>query len=848
MKRILSYILLLCTSVIVGCTQEQLVPSADKDCIVLYFSSAGKSAFSAPVTKAGTVPGVSNYNENLISTVDVFFYPDDGTDSDAVKYVTGRAVEQISDVLYKVTIRYTSADAMNIFRSESDGTARVFVIANASISYDGESTSVSALKQKMVERDFSAQMLQGSFVMYSDDNEDTTEGYPITMTSGTISGRIPMNRVAAKAQIFVMVPAELEGENAGEIWKPETSAMRVYLANGVKRSKINAPYTVAIDGSDYFNVESRPLYDLSTSLDSDDMTLYTEVSAINENSSQFKYTSFPFYSYPASWRDIHDHATQYIIEIPWYIQGSDVPASPRYYQISANTVSSMFERNHYYRTYAEIRSLGGIDIEQSVTITDCSYLITPWIKAGSEANGFPVEGDFETQAYLVVEPSRVILNNEDTAEFTYLSSTALSSANTKVTKVVYYNYYNSTDPIIRDTPNAISNDSNTNSTAIKVDISEAGKVTVTHKLYNDDGSQKIFVEYDITVRIENSEGLYEYVTISQRPPLYVLMKDGDNAFIDGYFRHVQKTGGGAPFANAYAHTESEWSGFYRSASYYRGHDYTTPVSGYGFVGIRNSNSTTYFANGQSSYIVFTPYGNMSSSPGGGGLNLYSITGIKLSAFSEMYNSYTVKVNFIDGTSVNEPVQYRIGDPRVPNDFSGSPKLVDYLTGMGSNYTTPYTNVRRYPITTAAWNDKADAVMMGVRDHNENSLIAPYILISSSYISMSGASGYGVTFEEAQKRCATYQEGGYPAGRWRLPTEAEIMFIVSRQKDNTIPVLLNVDLSNGYYWAASGFYFINGELHESRDGNEDGACRCVYDAWFWGDEPVAAAAYTYTPMP
>ena len=75
-----------------------------------------------------------------------------------------------------------------------------------------------------------------------------------------------------------------------------------------------------------------------------------------------------------------------------------------------------------------------------------------------------------------------------------------------------------------------------------------------------------------------------------------------------------------------------------------------------------------------------------------------------------------------------------------------------------------------------------------------------------------------------------------------------MFIVSRQKDGTIPVLLNVDLSNGYYWAASGYYFINGELHESRYGNEDGACRCVYDAWYWGDDPVAAAAYTYTPMP
>ena len=104
-----------------------------------------------------------------------------------------------------------------------------------------------------------------------------------------------------------------------------------------------------------------------------------------------------------------------------------------------------------------------------------------------------------------------------------------------------------------------------------------------------------------------------------------------------------------------------------------------------------------------------------------------------------------------------------------------------------------------------------------------------------------------TYEQAQKRCATYQEGGYPAGRWRLPTEAEIMFVVERQTDNNINVLFNISSSGGY-WAASGYYLESGNLYSNSSSTRTGAARCVYDAWYWGDEPVAEAAYTYKPMP
>lgn len=857
MKKICSYLLLpfaLSVLVMGGCSVRSLdIWEGDPNVIEFCFDTGSPVV----LTKAEKY-GVTNYNENLISLVDCFFYPPDKTGEDAVFSALGRTVESVEVnesagiYRYKVSLRVTASDKQRIFRSETDGTCKVFIIANASLNYDSGGTSIADLKQKLLERDFSAQIKQGNFVMCSQDDPDSSEGYTITMSGGIVSGQvIPMDRSAAKAQLFIKVPQSINGANAGEVWLPDVSRMKVYLVNGLKRGRVKATYTPATDGSDYFNFEPRPLYDISTSTDADDAALYSEINASGYGS--YIYSSYPFYSYPVSWRDIHDHATQYIVDIPWYIHDEDpaeeannkANAASRFYQISANTVASLFERNHYYRTYMEIRSLGGVDVTQAVTIPECSYLITPWFQAGLSASGYPVEGNFDSNSYLVVEPEKVILSNEETAVFTYLSSSVLDAAETKVIEVRYYNYKNSTAAIVRDTDTAIANDPNTNSSAIQVDISEAGKVKVTHKLYNNDGSQKIYVEYQIKVHLQNTDGLYEDITIVQYPPLYVLSKPGDNAFIDGYFRHVR-----APFDNAFAYTAG-FVGYYRSVAYMQ-HSQSNGFDGYWYLGTRHNTNDAYTAEARNAYMVATPYGNLTGKPGDTTLSLFDLTGVHLSAFDASYHGYSVQVGRDGGGATSQSFDYRIGDPRVPNDFTGTPKLVDYLTGMGNNYSS-YNNYRRYNsdnVYRQAWGTLADEILIGQTDHEENTLIAPYILFSSSWagqVSSTNNGAGGVTYEEAKRRCATYQEGGYPAGRWRLPTEAEIMFTVERQRNNDINTLFN-DATTSVYWSASGYYYSGGVLYENTNSSRRGAARCVYDAWYWGDEPVEAAAYTYTPMP
>ena len=98
----------------------------------------------------------------------------------------------------------------------------------------------------------------------------------------------------------------------------------------------------------------------------------------------------------------------------------------------------------------------------------------------------------------------------------------------------------------------------------------------------------------------------------------------------------------------------------------------------------------------------------------------------------------------------------------------------------------------------------------------------------------------ISYSIAQKRCASYQENGYPAGRWRVPTEAEIEFIVSLSNKKYIP-----ELFDGEYFASSQRYYMGksgstgswgGDQGSSRNGSH--AVRCIYDVWYWGDDKIA----------
>lgn len=196
-------------------------------------------------------------------------------------------------------------------------------------------------------------------------------------------------------------------------------------------------------------------------------------------------------------------------------------------------------------------------------------------------------------------------------------------------------------------------------------------------------------------------------------------------------------------------------------------------------------------------------------------NLGSISG--LSGNNSNPNRYIISVTALDMSS-----SYIIGDPRQTS------------------------------INNLSWNSEAAQTMKYNSDNNSrrmsyyhptdetsrtSNMISPQFMIASSYGKTSS-----LNKENAKKRCAAYQEDGYPAGRWRIPTQAEIEYIVQLSAWGIIPVLFGTEgsYSGTTYWSANGAITVvpgygTATAVSNPSSNSSYYVRCVYDTWYWTDK-------------
>lgn len=186
------------------------------------------------------------------------------------------------------------------------------------------------------------------------------------------------------------------------------------------------------------------------------------------------------------------------------------------------------------------------------------------------------------------------------------------------------------------------------------------------------------------------------------------------------------------------------------------------------------------------------------------------------------NMYVFTVTSVKGTD------YIIGDPRQKEESWLSNAKVMY---------------NKWEMNKPAWspdNNKNGRVLQHyyATDSTEASrkVIAPKFRIASGYAVLAVNSSEVKYLDALKKRCASYQEDGYPAGRWRLPTQAEFQFILTLVNKGKIPPLYLVDTP---YWCAHGLGTPqkNGSVKmnyitEDKNGH---SVRCVYDEWYWGSE-------------
>lgn len=140
--------------------------------------------------------------------------------------------------------------------------------------------------------------------------------------------------------------------------------------------------------------------------------------------------------------------------------------------------------------------------------------------------------------------------------------------------------------------------------------------------------------------------------------------------------------------------------------------------------------------------------------------------------------------------------------------------------------------------STAFNNKSLLYYYPSRTDNDN-YIAPSFRVASSY----GKCGGTMDHDDAVKRCAAYQEYGFPAGRWRVPTTAEMQYIAMISRKGWIPHLFS-DGKN--YWAASEriTYSTSSEPTGNNSTSGNAYIRCVYDEWYWGADKCAVDTFTW----
>lgn len=187
-------------------------------------------------------------------------------------------------------------------------------------------------------------------------------------------------------------------------------------------------------------------------------------------------------------------------------------------------------------------------------------------------------------------------------------------------------------------------------------------------------------------------------------------------------------------------------------------------------------------------------------------------------YAKNLNTYILTISKF-GTEAN----YIIADPRT--------RSVDNLNSSGSS------------TAIASWsrssnNKRLTNYYPADANANKQRYIAPQIRVASQW----GVT-YPVNRKGAQRRCASYQENGRPAGRWRLPTIAEIEFICRLSNKKFIPYLFGTEGETAYYWCATGGVDVNNSTtnpsvtSSNPAANATRAVRCVYDEWFWGTDTL-----------
>lgn len=785
--------------------------------------------YGDPATRADdepkTTPGEGL--ENSVTSVQYFFY-NDVTENPIYNsgLITNPTISE--DLKYSVTLVAGENGVPDLTTMFKNGECIVFAVFNMPSAITAaplEDVKATAISNTFAHEDGVVGASSGSeWVVTTDAEAVDYDKYfvmvgelPLTRdknaTTYAAKGTVEMNRVAAKIAVDLKIKKVVTvGQGAAAVeWNPMLGGqqIRVYPNNVAGNAVIGGASETPTFPTDLGQFTYKEIV-YNSEIDSD----YVE----DDGTNYVIASQQDFYTYPIEWTPGTDVEPFIKVIVPWR-KADGSSQKEIYYKIMLPVES--IEANKYYKLTVNISILGD-EGEPEVTLEPLSALVVSW------QGGAPVNGTISAAKYLSVERGVVTAtSNYDTADGRFDFYTSTSGTD-----------FAASDPVT-------------------IRIKEIKQKNLTSKEW-----EYLYQNFNANNSEITKRGFTQAVINSDWVKLV-----GDNYLQIGHQLNSELT---SPLMDV--------------TPYY----YTVVLSLPTDIDPSGEYSKTVtFVQWPEVYVVEDPNGSSSNTYGYAFLNTYTGSSTVNSRYGNTnyytkvdgstfyaYNDYLYRANYLGGIhgltgsnanpsmyvlTISVSSTYIIGDPR---STSSSLPSFTYTAGGGRTYsyqgTTYYESGRTFNSNwqSAPWTEGGNHTLSYYRpasSSNTANMIAPKIRVASSY----GVCTTGITETNAIARCAAYQEDGIPAGRWRLPTMAEVQFIGQLSSLGRIPYLFGTS-NNGqpvdddsYYWTANGLIHINNgtktaEPVDEGDGGE--SVRCVYDEWFWGDatasRPVNPATFTW----
>ena len=707
-----------------------------------------------------------------------------------------------------VQIQTNPNDIESIFGTIAVGAhCGVYVVANFSGSYQGTpgSRTLTDIKSSLLPAPNWETLPQASFVMTGEKQ----------LTLGNAQGSTPvydtvnLERVAAKVTFDVTV-AESGIENGA--WIPDTRNMSVYMVYAMRKATLGAetvpvPATASMTyGSDETIVYSQYR----------DKILYntgtTKRRARGVNivdtpvySTDHDGNAYPFYTYPVRW-DVGSSMEPYMkLIIPWTYGNT---TRKYFYKIPFH--ENHLDRNHWYHISIDVQILGTEQADPPRV--DIHYSIADWHGSMDNATAEDITSVTSVPAtviaarYLTVPTTEYVLYDEEDLVIPLMSSHDI--------EVVGFNV--DTDNAYK--PAHIDNDANYIGTNVSIynpflNTLNTSAVNAVHPNYANDPPTAVVSNSGWTITPNGRTSITIHHGLNRNmddanfdvAPYTLRFRIRHASETDNYFTDVIVEQRPSIIIKPQRNSDN---GEVLSSGTGRGVGHTAE-DGYVFVNGTRTNS------------------DMSSN-----------------RTNTNFNMYIVETSVLPASGVLS--SYVLGDPRQEN-------AINTISGM--TFTSGKDIAGGANRTMSNYYPSAE-------DEDHSVFIAPSFRIASSF----GTSSY-MNRNTAVHRCATYQEDGYPAGRWRLPTRAEIVYMVTLSQKGKIPALFSPEsaVKYGGYWCSSGavfpltdgsleyrdlatamsmtVYTVNNQGRDQELGTGVQWARCVYDEWFWSDTTHETATKT-----